>query len=226
MDDQEEMIVRENTPQQLVNFEGSAIASSNDEWTDKPQQFGNFESSTMSSEIDGWVDFGKSKQDNVIHFHETKNCEISEEPIKEYKTNLTYESLANLKESNIKPLTRLQNNQEEAKSEDNSELNSVLESTSLNLTGSSNKTPPRQQKKKTDHSARPATPSMKQRMNNEVVEPKSKFIVDLPNDEFADFPKDPSNACPIKIDVKPLPKIRLDLMPSPREVDEFEEGDY
>merc|ERR1712238_311740 len=48
-------------------------------------------------------------------------------------------------------------------------------------------------------------------------------VLDAPpqkTDKFGEFPKPPSNG--YSIEVKPLPKIRLDLMPAPREEDEDE----
>lgn len=79
-------------------------------------------------------------------------------------------------------------------------------------------TPPRKLKMTSDKTQRPPTPSMEQRMQHEIDRPQSKFI-NSTDDTFVE------NSCPIKIDVKPLPKIRLDLMPSPREADEIEEED-
>lgn len=88
-------------------------------------------------------------------------------------------------------------------------------------------TPQRKPKSVKDTTAidRPPTPSMKQRMNNEmdVKNKTSKKIDSSINHEFV-VSKHSSN--PIKIDVKPLPKIRLDLMPSPREADEEFEDEW
>ncbi len=86
-------------------------------------------------------------------------------------------------------------------------------------------TPQRKQKMKKE-TDRPPTPSMKQRMKNEIESEKSKInpIINSLNHDFVQPEQTVSN--PIKIDVKPLPKIRLDLMPSPREADEEFEDDW
>ena len=86
-------------------------------------------------------------------------------------------------------------------------------------------TPQRKHKIRKDTAdERPPTPSMKQRMKNEM-EAKTNPSIPIPtplNQEFIQ----PVTSNPIKIDVKPLPKIRLDLMPSPREADEEFEDDW
>jgi hypothetical protein len=43
------------------------------------------------------------------------------------------------------------------------------------------------------------------------------------NDEFADFSNFGGPRNPVTVEVKPLPKIRLDLLPVPREEDEEED---
>jgi len=53
--------------------------------------------------------------------------------------------------------------------------------------------------------------------------PMDESFGDIPMDEdFGDIPMDESPASNRTIDVKPLPKLRLDLMPAPREEDEDE----
>ena len=131
--------------------------------------------------------------------------------------NSSYQSLSDLKEPNVKVQTNSRHNK----------IDKHSGRTSKHNIAEGSKTPPREEKKKRDHTARPSTPAMKQRMNNQVNAPdtfRSRSIVGPLNKDFASSPEEKSDAIPIKIDVKPLPKIRLDLMPSPREIDEeFEE---
>jgi len=68
---------------------------------------------------------------------------------------------------------------------------------------------------------RPPTPAPDAPRSNRERPPTP--VLDAPpqkTDKFGEFPKPPSNG--YSIEVKPLPKIRLDLMPAPREEDEDE----
>ena len=75
---------------------------------------------------------------------------------------------------------------------------------------------------------RPSTPSMGRQIGGQAEKnadaPTQQWATsdfDEWDDAFSDMPKDetPSNSN-VTIDVKPLPKLRLDLMPAPREEDE------
>jgi hypothetical protein len=90
-------------------------------------------------------------------------------------------------------------------------------------------------RRKEDRPARPATPSLQQIADSDPnlkklskAEKEKKY---LDNDEFADLPIDEqedflkNNSQPKTIEVKPLPKIRLSLMPAPREEDEENDSD-
>ena len=82
---------------------------------------------------------------------------------------------------------------------------------------------PRRPQKQTQE--RPSTPSMRtiDKKTIGVPQPKAPSQSIVENDEFADFKNFedvPRN--PVTVEVKPLPKIRLDLCPVPREEDEEE----
>jgi hypothetical protein len=74
---------------------------------------------------------------------------------------------------------------------------------------------------------RPSTPSMRNIDSKTQYQP-SKITPNIlmPQvDEFADFSSfDITSKNPVTVEVKPLPKIRLDLCPVPREEDEEEDG--
>lgn len=88
--------------------------------------------------------------------------------------------------------------------------------------------------RKEERPARPATPSLQQIAESDPnlkkssrAEKEKKYIenndfAELPIDEQEDFLK---NSQPKTIEVKPLPKIRLSLMPAPREEDEENDSD-
>lgn len=68
---------------------------------------------------------------------------------------------------------------------------------------------------------RPSTPSLRTIGNS----PQPPSQPDLNADEFANFPDfDDIPKNPVTVEVKPLPKIRLDLLPVPREEDEEEDN--
>jgi len=86
----------------------------------------------------------------------------------------------------------------------------------------------RESKEKKENNNRPSTPSFVKYNDNQ----KDNFLgrpghqwatsdfVEW-DDAFADMPMDDTQAkANVTIDVKPLPKLRLDLMPAPREEDE------
>jgi hypothetical protein len=89
-------------------------------------------------------------------------------------------------------------------------------------------------RRKEERPARPATPSLQQIAESDPnlkklskAEKEKKY---LENNEFADLPIDEQedflkNSQPKTIEVKPLPKIRLSLMPAPREEDEEDGSD-
>jgi len=71
---------------------------------------------------------------------------------------------------------------------------------------------------------RPATPSMRDSMKHQINEKKKKHTYDT--NKFEEIPMVGNSRSPkvnSTIEVKPLPKIRLDLMPAPREEDERDE---
>jgi len=85
---------------------------------------------------------------------------------------------------------------------------------------------PQRRKKKISTSDRPATPSMKERMNHQMYSDQAKPSSVPSSNDFFEMPSEEDveeETIPIKVDVRPLPKIRLDLMPSPREQDEDED---
>ena len=81
------------------------------------------------------------------------------------------------------------------------------------------------QQKQSQRQERPSTPSMRTIDSKAVGVPQPRPPLPL-EDEFADFKRfaedvPPTNN-PVTVEVKPLPKIRLDLCPVPREEDEEE----
>jgi len=72
----------------------------------------------------------------------------------------------------------------------------------------------------------PSTPSMQSNDSKTVGMPKLLPLQqNIPEDDFADFANlDDIPRNPVTVEVKPLPKIRLDLCPVPREEDEEEDG--
>jgi len=70
---------------------------------------------------------------------------------------------------------------------------------------------------------RPSTPSVYKTVEKSIVQPMQQWATadfEEWNGPFADMPTDKPTTSKMNIDVKPLPKLRLDLMPAPREEDE------
>ena len=95
--------------------------------------------------------------------------------------------------------------------------------------------PPNEPVRSKDTIGRPSTPSLQQVAESDPdLKRFSKADMEkkyLASDEFAELPIDEQEDClnrstrPKTIEVKPLPKIRLSLMPSPREEDEENDSD-
>jgi len=89
--------------------------------------------------------------------------------------------------------------------------------------------PRRQQQSQKQEQERQSTPSMR-RVDSKTVGPSHKpppqqNINAAMDDDFADFSNfDDIPRNPVTVEVKPLPKMRLDLCPVPREEDEEEDG--
>ena len=83
---------------------------------------------------------------------------------------------------------------------------------------------PRRPQQQIQSHERPSTPSVRTIDSKTISSPKRPPQQEI-NDEFTDFPTfsvAPRN--PVTVEVKPLPKIRLDLLPVPREEDEEEDS--
>lgn len=80
---------------------------------------------------------------------------------------------------------------------------------------------PARQLQQSNKQERPSTPSIR----TIGVSPQPPPQPELHADEFANFPNfDDIPKNPVTVEVKPLPKIRLDLLPVPREEDEEEDN--
>ena len=96
--------------------------------------------------------------------------------------------------------------------------------------GVSNATPPsqmspRRSQQQSQRQERPSTPSMRTIDSKTVGIPQPPQHNVKNDDQFADFTNfDDVPRNPVTVQVKPLPKIRLDLCPVPREEDEEEES--
>jgi len=69
---------------------------------------------------------------------------------------------------------------------------------------------------------RPSTPSIYEKISHQIDRTPTQAA--FTTSTFEDFPGNDGIEAPATIEVKPLPKIRLDLMPAPREEDEFSES--
>ena len=198
-----------------------SLGNSHDTTTLADEQLGQFGSTSLDmtmSNDDDWVEFGAPEQDINSSFGGTSKDIVS-------KSNKSVQGdswgLSRVKETSSTQFGRTQS------------VGNVVKREKPSFGSKERGVPmtPRTQKQKqenTEETIRPPTPSMKQRISHEIDKPLTSTI-SPPDESFSDYTNEMSTTGPIKIDVKPLPKIRLDLMPSPREVDEedFEdEEDY